>query len=222
MSEDELVVKVDLEGDVRRLRARLPPRQGAGEEARYAALQATIVEGFKLPEGSPHLVLKYRDEEEDLCTLVEATLADFLQGASGRGPLKLVASRAPAPDARAPADPAAAPLQAAAQSRLNPEAPAFVQQSPAQDAGARRRKNNTWGWADDDEERERREQTWVRRRLRARNREPELPQRRAPEAPALPGRAPPRRSPVLEDDLEPGAAVPPDPGAEGASEAGED
>lgn len=133
MSEEELVVKVDLEGDVRRLRARLPPKREAGEEARYAALQATIVEGFKLPEGSPHLVLKYRDEEEDLCTLVEATLADFLQGASGRGPLKLVASRASAPDAAAPADQPAAPAQAAAQSRLNPEAPAFVQQSPAQD-----------------------------------------------------------------------------------------
>jgi hypothetical protein len=88
MEEMEYVLKVTMGGDTRRFRARW--RNGDSITEKLAAIQAAVREGFatngnaELTFGDSHAstairaTLKYADEDGDLCTLVETTLADFL------------------------------------------------------------------------------------------------------------------------------------------------
>lgn len=84
-------LKVEFEADLRRFRLRLTDEKGPANQIR--AIHKAISTGFSLSEDEPALVLKYKDDEGDLCTLVEATLEDFLSQ-PGDKPLRLVASRA--------------------------------------------------------------------------------------------------------------------------------
>lgn len=82
---DALTLKVDFEGDVRRIR--LEPGTGRSP----AALTEAACQLYNLPAGS--LVLRYRDNEGDLCSLVEATMEDALElAASANSVLRVVAT----------------------------------------------------------------------------------------------------------------------------------
>eukprot|EP00445_Apocalathium_hangoei_P040004 CAMPEP_0203952722 /NCGR_PEP_ID=MMETSP0359-20131031/86296_1 /ASSEMBLY_ACC=CAM_ASM_000338 /TAXON_ID=268821 /ORGANISM="Scrippsiella Hangoei, Strain SHTV-5" /LENGTH=427 /DNA_ID=CAMNT_0050885809 /DNA_START=82 /DNA_END=1362 /DNA_ORIENTATION=- len=120
-AELPLTLKVDLSGDVRRCR-NFPP---AGAEPAFEALLEAVRSLFALPAGAP-LALQYHDEENDLCSLVEATFADALeQGKAAGGVLRLVASQSPASPS---ASPSKAPV---AEVPLTAEAPASESEAPA-------------------------------------------------------------------------------------------
>jgi len=101
----DLVVKVDLDGDIRRLRG-WPVN---GEAPTFDALCRDIGELYCSPADG--MRLSYRDDEGDVCALSEATLPDALELSqrAGRGVLKLMALRMP-------------PAAAAAQSGADPMA----------------------------------------------------------------------------------------------------
>lgn len=92
------IVKVDLSGDLRRFHVELPADADAA--SKFALVLDQVRRGYQLPEGA-ELTLKYSDEEGDLCTLTEATIADCLLQAPA-GPLRLVASSPPAAPAGEP------------------------------------------------------------------------------------------------------------------------
>merc|ERR1712070_986539 len=85
------VLKVTHGHDTRRLKVCWPSCALAGEV--LPSIRAAIEEGFGLrgtSEGPPGFFLKYRDDEGDLCTLVEETLADFLEMALHGNSFKLI------------------------------------------------------------------------------------------------------------------------------------
>eukprot|EP00931_Biecheleriopsis_adriatica_P057777 TRINITY_DN3429_c0_g1_i1.p1 TRINITY_DN3429_c0_g1~~TRINITY_DN3429_c0_g1_i1.p1 ORF type:complete len:509 (-),score=103.45 TRINITY_DN3429_c0_g1_i1:25-1488(-) len=104
------MLKADFGGDVRRLHVDITvtPKAPCGSscQARLEAFRGTFEEilsvvrvGYSFSE-SEELLLKYSDEELDLCTLTEATVEDFLFGNARSGscadeltPLKLVVLR---------------------------------------------------------------------------------------------------------------------------------
>jgi len=115
-------LKVEFEGDLRRLRLKLP--QDIPEVEKLHTIREAIRHGFSWSDDE-HMgvTLKYKDEEGDLCTLVEATVEDFL-AQPGSGPLRLVATRPPpATPSRAPEPPAVRELAAATVSPAAPAAP---------------------------------------------------------------------------------------------------
>lgn len=74
------VLKVTYKQDTRRLRADWASAAPAQEA--FASIRAAIEEVFSLPidaSVSSAYVLKYHDDEGDLCTLVENTVTDFLE-----------------------------------------------------------------------------------------------------------------------------------------------
>lgn len=84
-------LKVEFEGDLRRLRLKLPKDVSEGEKLQ--TIQEAIRHGFSWSEEeNAGVTLKYKDEEGDLCTLVEATVEDFL-AQPAVGALRLLASR---------------------------------------------------------------------------------------------------------------------------------
>lgn len=86
-------LKVELDGDLRRFRLRLEDADSPAEKIR--AIHFAISDGFSLGEVDPPLILKYKDEDGDACTLVAATIEDFLaQAEPGAKPLRLTASKA--------------------------------------------------------------------------------------------------------------------------------
>merc|ERR1719507_2714373 len=89
MTTSTYTLKVELGGEIRRLKSW--PAQEV--EPSYEDLQNAVCTIFGLPSGS--LQLKYRDDEGDLCTLEQATLADSLGLVkdSGSEVLRLHASR---------------------------------------------------------------------------------------------------------------------------------
>jgi len=99
------VLKVECSGDVRRLRVTLPgPADGFDARAVMADIRKTVGCGYgwDAAEGSGcndlAFTLKYKDEEGDLCTLVEASVDDFLTQATDAGegagtPLRLTVLR---------------------------------------------------------------------------------------------------------------------------------
>lgn len=87
---EPLTLKVEFEGDLRRFRLRLEDEDAPASKIR--AIHEAICKGFTLGEDLPPLILKYKDEEGDACTLVEATIEDFL-AQPGVKPLRLSASR---------------------------------------------------------------------------------------------------------------------------------
>jgi len=68
------VVKVTLGEDVRRLTVQFA--QGTSAKQAFELVETTVRSRFGLPT-SQEVVLKYLDDEEDLCTLVEATVEDL-------------------------------------------------------------------------------------------------------------------------------------------------
>jgi len=75
-----LVLKVSLGEDMRRLRVAVG--QDSSEAEWLSAVQVAVQQGFGLSpavaEVGGGLVLKYKDDEGDLCTLAKATVGDFL------------------------------------------------------------------------------------------------------------------------------------------------
>lgn len=74
----EICLKVDLDGDIRRLRVK---DGGRGEQERWEALNSAICGVFELPPDQ--LGLKYKDEDGDMCTLAKGTLHDCVSLAKG-------------------------------------------------------------------------------------------------------------------------------------------
>mmetsp|Transcript_159482 Transcript_159482/g.511740 ORF Transcript_159482/g.511740 Transcript_159482/m.511740 type:complete len:471 (-) Transcript_159482:239-1651(-) len=93
----ELVLKVDLDGDLRRFRI----KHGADNAETWSILHEAVRSGFELAEGCD-IILKYKDDEGDLCTLARATLPDCISQACA-GPLRLFATRAAASEKAKPA-----------------------------------------------------------------------------------------------------------------------
>jgi len=83
MAPSDFVVKVDLDGDMRRFRL-----QATGaKESTWAALREVIHRGYELTE-DVKLRLTYQDDEGDTCTLTETTFPDCVAQA-GAGPIRL-------------------------------------------------------------------------------------------------------------------------------------
>jgi len=82
------VVKVTLAGDMRRLRVEFQTGMSASEA--FVAVQVAVRQTFDLAE-TAGLVLKYTDDEEDLCTLAEVSMEDLASLAAGK-PWRLLAS----------------------------------------------------------------------------------------------------------------------------------
>lgn len=122
-------LKVEFEGDLRRLRLQLP--QGSPEVEKLQTIREAIRHGFSWSDDeNAGVVLKYKDEEGDLCTLVQATVEDFL-AQPGSGPLRLVATRPPlAASTRAPELPVAQELAAATTAPQEPMVEGTPRPSP--------------------------------------------------------------------------------------------
>mmetsp|Transcript_155709 Transcript_155709/g.275068 ORF Transcript_155709/g.275068 Transcript_155709/m.275068 type:complete len:459 (+) Transcript_155709:89-1465(+) len=82
------ILKVEFKGELRRLRVSLPKEASAGET--FQTIQEAIKNGFGWNHDS-EITLKYKDEEADLCVLVEETVEDFL-AQFAKGSLRLYAS----------------------------------------------------------------------------------------------------------------------------------
>jgi len=90
------MLKVTYEHDVRRLRAQWPTGMAAPDV--LSRVRAAVEEGFGFAVGfskAPEYVLKYYDDEGDICTLVEDTLVDFLDVALQGNCLKLILQAEP-------------------------------------------------------------------------------------------------------------------------------
>lgn len=83
-----MIIKVDLDGDVRRINMALSEDAIAAQK--FDEIRAAVAQGFDMEETSLP-VLKYRDEEGDMCTLVEASVEDLLE-LSNSGTIRLFAS----------------------------------------------------------------------------------------------------------------------------------
>lgn len=101
-SRTSWTLKVEFNGELRRLKGW--PTEG--NKASFQAMSQAICKLFDLPEGP--LNIRYRDDEGDLCSLVEATLEDALQLAEITGLLMLSVDRV-----EPPTPPPAAPQPAA-------------------------------------------------------------------------------------------------------------
>mmetsp|Transcript_19885 Transcript_19885/g.46247 ORF Transcript_19885/g.46247 Transcript_19885/m.46247 type:complete len:667 (-) Transcript_19885:243-2243(-) len=98
-------LKFDRDGDLRRVQLKLPLASGAANSEEASATLAAVLAAARQTYGLDEkaaaaaggdavekktLALKYKDEEGDYCTLVEATMADFLTLAHSTGaPVKL-------------------------------------------------------------------------------------------------------------------------------------
>jgi hypothetical protein len=88
------ILKVAFGQDMRRLHVQWPSAAQPRDILRV--VQSAIEECFGLPSGSaapPVYFLKYRDDEGDLCTLVEQTLMDFLDMSVQCASLKIFVER---------------------------------------------------------------------------------------------------------------------------------
>jgi len=81
-STKQQVVKVSVGDEVRRLRVDLP--EGSSAASALAAIRSAVKQAFKISDdGVDTLVLKYTDDEGDLCTLIDPTMEDFVELAAG-------------------------------------------------------------------------------------------------------------------------------------------
>jgi len=85
-----MVIKVDFDGDLRRISMTLP--EDASNAEIFQGIQTAVAQGFDMVEVALP-ALTYHDEEADLCTLVEASVDDMMQ-CSKNGTLRLFASTA--------------------------------------------------------------------------------------------------------------------------------
>jgi len=86
MMSQSLIVKVDFEGDIRRLTCVL--NQDDCAEEQFEALSQAVREGYDMSNGQPLPCFKYQDAEGNYCTLKAASLRDCLALAGG-GPVRL-------------------------------------------------------------------------------------------------------------------------------------
>jgi len=87
MSSKSLTIKATIDGDTRRILLNLDPSSAA---ASFAAITSALSTSFDLqPSQLP--TLKYKDEDDDLCTLAESTIPDFLSLSESKpgAPVKL-------------------------------------------------------------------------------------------------------------------------------------
>jgi len=75
-------VKATLAGDTRRLRLVPPVGGAASNAAAFAALEDTVRHGFRFADAEG-LILKYTDDDGDLCTLAPSTMEDFVSLSHG-------------------------------------------------------------------------------------------------------------------------------------------
>ena len=68
------IIKVSLDGDVRRLAVDFPA--GTSSAAAFVAVGKAVKQSFGLG-AADDLVMKYTDDEGDLCTLAELSMEDF-------------------------------------------------------------------------------------------------------------------------------------------------
>jgi hypothetical protein len=85
---DVMIVKVDIDGDVRRMIVTLPEEADTAQTLQV--LRTSVAQAFNVQEESLP-ALKYKDEDGDLCTLVHASVGDML-ALNNRGTLRLFAS----------------------------------------------------------------------------------------------------------------------------------
>mmetsp|Transcript_18339 Transcript_18339/g.52418 ORF Transcript_18339/g.52418 Transcript_18339/m.52418 type:complete len:446 (-) Transcript_18339:262-1599(-) len=141
----DFVLKVDLEGDVRRFRI----TAGADDAETWEVLAKTVREGFELP-AEETVRLKYKDDEGDECTLTKATLPDCLE-LSTSGMLRLRAARLSS-SAPAAAAPEADRSTDAADGGANPDAfgasgsAQSTRWPPSKGKGAGKGKGKAKGW----------------------------------------------------------------------------
>jgi hypothetical protein len=84
------LLKVKFDGDIRRLQVELPNEASAADKLN--ALRSAVGACFGIDSMSVP-TLKYKDDDEDMCTLIEASIEDMLQ-LFPEGPLYLFASSA--------------------------------------------------------------------------------------------------------------------------------
>lgn len=84
-----MIVKADIDGDMRRVSVDIPEDAPAAEMLRI--IRFSVAQGFAMDEAVlPSL--KYRDDDGDLCTLVAASMNDMLE-LNNKGVLRLFASK---------------------------------------------------------------------------------------------------------------------------------
>jgi hypothetical protein len=114
-------LKVEFEGEVRRLRD-WPEHQA---ELSAESLRTAISGLFELtPDQRESLVIKYQDDEGDMCTLVEASMADVFAFASQQAVLRFMASCGPSTPM---------PTASAAAQHLNKQTSMLGSDTPAQE-----------------------------------------------------------------------------------------
>lgn len=86
-----MIVKANIDGDIRRFPVTILEKATAAQT--FQTLRATVARAFDL-DVSQIPTMRYRDEEGDLCTLVEASVDDMLHFAKA-GNLRLFASKVP-------------------------------------------------------------------------------------------------------------------------------
>lgn len=87
-----MILKVDFDGDMRRINMTLS--EDAPASQKFKDIRLAVAQGFDMEE-SMLPGLKYKDEEGDVCTLVEASVEDLLE-LSNSGTIRLLASSMPA------------------------------------------------------------------------------------------------------------------------------
>lgn len=102
---DAWTLKVEFEDDMRRFR--LVMKDEESPATKICDIHKAILNGFGLSDSDGPLTLKYKDEDGDACTLVEATIEDFLDQPRAK-PLRLRATKPSRPVSNA-ADAALAP-----------------------------------------------------------------------------------------------------------------
>jgi hypothetical protein len=86
VASQSLTLKIDMQGEVRRLRE----WPGVGTEPSVEIMRSAISSLFDLnPEQEKALRIQYQDDEGDRCTLIDASLSDALTLASTSGVLRL-------------------------------------------------------------------------------------------------------------------------------------
>jgi len=88
----DIIVKAEIDGDMRRVNMVLP--KDASPEQILQSIRTTVAQGFEIEEAVLP-ALKYKDDEGDLCTLVRGSVDDMLQMFDGHT-LRLFATTAPA------------------------------------------------------------------------------------------------------------------------------
>jgi len=88
-----MVIKLDYDGDMRRISMTMPEDSDSAQKLK--GIRTAVAQGFGIEE-SALPALRYKDDEGDLCTLVEASVDDLMQLCKS-GTMKLFASKSGSP-----------------------------------------------------------------------------------------------------------------------------